>query len=113
MTIDVKELRELLAELAMPLQGIAASIIVDATSRLVAEIGTSRSVVTRDRLIECVNALGPLLDVYEAAQAWRDCACSDPASCGDGYTYHAHDCPTVETMRALVEAVDASRKESR
>lgn len=44
--------------------------------------------------------------VAEAAIAWRHAVCDKGPDCGDGYTYHAWDCPTVESMRGLVDAVD-------
>lgn len=51
-----------------------------------------------------------LRTVVDAADAWRDAQCDRPTSCGDGYTYHGHNCPTNEHMRGLIDAVDTLRK---
>lgn len=48
-----------------------------------------------------------LKSVADAAVAWRSAMCDAPNECGDGYTYHGHDCPTNECMRGLVDVVDA------
>lgn len=45
--------------------------------------------------------------VVTAAEQWRSAMCDRPNNCGDGYTYHDHDCPRNESMRSLIEAVDA------
>lgn len=48
--------------------------------------------------------------VADAAIAWLAATCDHPDSCGDGLTYHGHDCATIEAERVLVDAVDALRK---
>lgn len=50
--------------------------------------------------------------IAKAAHAWRHAICDSPDDCGDGWSYHGHDCHTNEAQRALVDAVDAAFKEA-
>jgi hypothetical protein len=47
--------------------------------------------------------------IVNAAIEWRDAQCDRPHTCGDGGHYHDRVCPTIESQRVLVNAIDEMR----
>lgn len=47
--------------------------------------------------------------IVNAAIEWRDAQCDRPHICGDGGHYHDRVCPTIESQRVLVNAIDEMR----
>jgi hypothetical protein len=62
-----------------------------------------------DQLRAAVALIDRMQPVVDAAEQWRSATCDRYQNCGDGYTYHDHDCPTVESVRVVCEAIDALR----